>query len=93
LVFPELLLSAAITGNVHAFSLWAAAAGDFILYFLLSWCGGQLVSLLALSKKDTNDPPHLKLFDLNWLFSLKEENGNLLVTENPEKSGEGERGC
>src|SRR5580704_7510945 len=37
LLFPGLLGSMAIAGNVHAFSLWIAAGINCIFYFLLIW--------------------------------------------------------
>jgi hypothetical protein len=36
-VFPGLLGSMAIAGNVHAFSLWIAAGINFIFYFTFVW--------------------------------------------------------
>ena len=36
-LFPGLLGSMAIAGNVHAFNLWIAAAINFIFYFLVVW--------------------------------------------------------
>ena len=36
-VFPGLLGSMVIAGNVHAFSLWLAAGINFVFYFTLVW--------------------------------------------------------
>ena len=48
---PGLLLSVAISGDVHTYSLPAAALGNFLFYFFLCWGAGQLVLLLLRSKR------------------------------------------
>jgi len=35
-VFPGLVGSAVVTGNVHAFPLWLAACINFVLYYLFT---------------------------------------------------------
>lgn len=37
LLFPGLFGSVVISGNVHAFSLWAVAAINFVFYFVFVW--------------------------------------------------------
>jgi hypothetical protein len=48
-LFPGLLGSMAIAGNVHAFSLWFAAAFNGILYCGLIWVALSLFT--AISRK------------------------------------------
>jgi hypothetical protein len=48
LLFPGMLGSMAVSGNVHAFHLWVGAVINFILYFLLCWAIAALVGRLHL---------------------------------------------
>jgi hypothetical protein len=45
-VLPGLLLSIAISGDTHTYSLPAAALGNFLFYFFLCWAAGQVVLLI-----------------------------------------------
>ena len=59
LLFPGMLGSMAVSGNVHAFHLWVAAVCNFVLYFLLCWAITALIGRLRwrLSKSWRADNP------------------------------------
>jgi hypothetical protein len=46
LLFPGMLGSMAVSGNVHAFQLWVAAAINGLIYFGVAWLMGRLVARL-----------------------------------------------
>src|SRR5579863_10718306 len=41
---PGLIGGMALSGNVHAFSLWGSAAVNFVVYFGLTWCVSFILS-------------------------------------------------
>jgi hypothetical protein len=40
---PGLVLSMAVSGNVHAFHLWVAALGNLAFWLLLCWLVGSII--------------------------------------------------
>ena len=43
LLVPGLVGAAAVSGNVHVFSFWVAAAVNALIYFGLGWAGYNLL--------------------------------------------------
>lgn len=61
LVVPGILLSIAVSGNVHAFPLWMAAAGNFAFWIAACWLVGAVFTKLEQRKRDVNWEPHVRL--------------------------------
>ncbi|HVU48219.1 MAG TPA: DUF4254 domain-containing protein [Terracidiphilus sp.] len=61
LVVPGVLLSIAVSGNVHAFPLWIAAAGNFLFWIVACWVLGTLYSLVEQRKRMENWEPLVKM--------------------------------
>jgi hypothetical protein len=43
LLMPGIVVAAAVAGNIHAWSLWLAAVGNFVFYFGLTWLAARLL--------------------------------------------------
>ena len=43
LLFPGMLASMAVSGNVHAYHLWVASIANFVIYFLVCWAVVALI--------------------------------------------------
>jgi membrane protein implicated in regulation of membrane protease activity len=54
-VFPGLLGSAIVAGNVHAFSLWLAACINFMLYLLFTLAAAAIIRALLRRRHSHRD--------------------------------------
>jgi hypothetical protein len=61
LVVPGVLLSIAVTGNIHAFPLWIAAAGNFAFWIAICWVLGALIRALEERRRIGGWEPHVRL--------------------------------
>ena len=55
LLIPGVLFSAAISGNVHAFPLSIAAAGNFLFWLLVCWGVGSLIAKIRRGRAPRDD--------------------------------------
>ncbi len=61
LVVPGVLLSIAFSGNVHAFPLWLAAAGNLVFWIAACWMLGALYSTVQERKRMESWSPLVKM--------------------------------
>ena len=61
LVVPGVLLSIALSGNVHAFPLWIAAAGNLLFWIAACWMLGALFGMLQHRKRSESWTPLVKM--------------------------------